>query len=390
VANDEHQASALSRNDGDLHLWAATIARIQAYVTRHEVIAVNASDAGRSDATPKRWWQQQFAGRLTEHVFESRVLAGNPLGDPTERPLYVYVPPGYDESEERYPSVYVIQGYTGQAAMWWNRTAFRESFPAAADRLFASGEAPPTVVVYVDAWTAYGGSQFVDSPGTGRYHTYLCEEIVPWVDAHYRTMADAAHRGIQGKSSGGFGAMITPMLRPDLFGGLATHAGDGMYECCYIPEFAKAVRLLRDYDGDIFAWWKDFRSRPVFMKEGDDVLLITLGVAACFSARDDGTPELPFDPHTGRLRDDVWARWLAWDPVRMVPRYADALRSLRAVWIDAGTRDEWYLDLAATGFRDELARIGVTDVSFELFNATHMAIDYRYSQSLQYLAQKLR
>jgi Putative esterase len=354
------------------------------------VIAVIASDAGRSDSTTTRWWQQHFAGRVSEHVLESRVLAGNPLGDPTERPLWVYVPPGYDESEQRYPSVYVIQGYTGQAAMWWNRTAFRESFPAAADRLFASGEAPPTVVVYVDAWTAYGGSQFVDSPGTGRYHTYLCEEIVPWVDAHYRTMAGAAHRGIQGKSSGGFGAMITPMLRPDLFGGLATHAGDGMYECCYIPEFAKAVRLLRDYGGDIFKWWKDFRSRPAFMKEGDDVLLITLGVAACFSARDDGTPELPFDPRTGRLRDDVWARWLAWDPVRMVPRYADALRSMRAVWIDAGTRDEWYLDLAATGFRDELAKIGVTDVSFELFNATHMGIDYRYSQSLAYLAQRLR
>lgn len=348
-----------------------------------------ASDARRSDSPTPRWWEQHFAGRVSEHVLESQVLAGNPLGDPTQRPLWVYVPPGYDESDQRYPSVYVIQGYTGQAAMWWNRTAFRESFPAAADRMFASGEAPPTVVVYVDAWTAYGGSQFVDSPGTGRYHTYLCEEIVPWVDAHYRTKADAAHRGIQGKSSGGFGAMITPMLRPDLFGGLATHAGDGMYECCYIPEFAKAVRLLRDHDGDIFKWWKDFQSRPAFMKEGDDVLLITLGVAACFSARDDGTPELPFDPRNGRLRDDVWARWLAWDPVRMVPRYADALRSLRAVWIDAGTRDEWYLDLAATGFRDELARIGVTDVSFELFNATHMGIDYRYSQSLAYLAKRL-
>ncbi len=351
---------------------------------------MTAADAGTPDSAPTRWWQQHFAGRVNEHVIESRALAGNPLGDPTARPLWVYVPPGYDDSDARYPSVYVIQGYTGQASMWWNRSAFREGFPAAADRLFASGEAPPTIVVYVDAWTAYGGSQYVDSPGTGRYHTYLCDEIVPWVDAHYRTMAGAAHRGIQGKSSGGFGAMITPMLRPDLFGGLATHAGDGMYECCYIPEFAKAVRFLRDYDGDIFKWWKDFRARTAFAKKGDDVLLITLGVAACFSARDDGTPELPFDPRTGRLRDEIWARWLAWDPVRMVPRYADALRSLRAVWIDAGTRDEWYLDLAATGFRDELAKIGVTDVNFELFDATHMAIDYRYPMSLAYLARRLR
>jgi dienelactone hydrolase len=90
------------------------------------------------------------------------------------------------------------------------------------------------------------------------------------------------------------------------------------------------------------------------------------------------------------LLDDQWARWLAWDPVRMVPRYADALRGLRAIWIDAGTRDEWYLDLGATAFRDELAKIGVTDVEFELFDATHMGIDYRYPKSLAYLSERLR
>lgn len=356
-------------------------------------MSVNAHPVGgsaESDVTTTPWWHQHLVGRVTEHALESRVLAGNPLGDPTARPLWVYVPPGYDDSDQRYPSVYVIQGYTGQAAMWWNRSPYREPYPAAADRVFASGEAPPAIVVYIDAWTAYGGSQYVDSPGTGRYHTYICEEIVPWVDEHYRTMPGAAHRGIQGKSSGGLGAMITPMLRPDLFGGMATHAGDGLYECVYINEFAKSVRMLRKYEGDIFKWWNDFRSRTAFTKEEDETLLMTLGVAACFSARDDGTPELPFDPHTGRLRDDIWARWLAWDPVRMVPRYADALRSLRAVWIDAGTRDEWYLDLAATAFRDELAKIGVTDVHFELFDGTHRAIDYRYSQSLAYLAERLQ
>ena len=92
-------------------------------------------------------------------------------------------------------------------------------------------------MVFVDAWTRYGGSQFVDSPGTGRYHSYLCDEIVPWVDAQYRSLPDAAHRAIMGKSSGGFGAMITPMLRPDLFGALATHAGDALYEYSYLPEF---------------------------------------------------------------------------------------------------------------------------------------------------------
>ncbi|HEV7827766.1 MAG TPA: alpha/beta hydrolase-fold protein, partial [Pseudonocardiaceae bacterium] len=61
---------------------------------------------------------------------------------------------------------------------------------------------------------------------------------MPFVDAHYRTLPDRAHRAISGKSSGGFGAMITPMLRPDLFGALASHAGDALYELCYLAESA--------------------------------------------------------------------------------------------------------------------------------------------------------
>jgi hypothetical protein len=335
-------------------------------------------------------WPRQLAGRIDQRRITSRALADNPLGDPAERPLEVYLPPGYDdEPDRRYPSVYVIQGYTGALPMWHNRTAYRPTFPEAADELFASGDAPPCIVVYVDAWTSYGGSQFVDSPGTGRYHTYLCEEVVAEVDANYRTLAEPAHRGISGKSSGGFGAMITPMLRPDLFGGLATHAGDNLYEHSYLPEFAKAVRALRDYKGSYDAFWADFRKRPAWTKTTDQTLVMVYGCAACFSARDDGTVELPFDLKTGQLLPDVWARWLEWDPVRMVPRYADALRSQRAIWVDAGTRDEWYLDLGAEAFRSELGRIGVTDVHFELYDAAHGGIDYRYPLSLKYLAERL-
>jgi S-formylglutathione hydrolase FrmB len=337
-------------------------------------------------------WTADLAGRIDEHVITSELLRGNPLGDPHERPLLVYVPPGYDaEASRRYPAVYVIQGYTGQVMSWRSRTPFRQPFTETADAVFASEQAPPAIVVYVDAWTAYGGSQFVDSPGTGRYHSYLCDEVVPWVDARYRTIPAAASRAIMGKSSGGFGAMITPMLRPDLFGALATHAGDALYEYCYIPEFPHAVRHLRGYDGDIMRWWDDFRSRVAFTKPADMALITTLGVAACFSAREDGTPELPFDPATGVLRPDVWQRWLDWDPVRMAPARSDALRSLHSVWIDAGDADNFYLDVGAAAFRDALRAVGVPDdrVRYELFPGTHMGIDYRYPQSLAWLAGRL-
>jgi len=280
-------------------------------------------------------WSADLAGRIDEQVIGSELLRGNPLGDPHERPLPVYLPPGYDdEPDRRYPSVYLLQGYGGHVAMWRNRSAFRQPFPEAADAVFARGEAPPAIVVYVDAWTGYGGSQF---------------------------------------------------------GAMATHAGDTLYEYCYIPGFASAARHLRRYGGDIWRWWEDFGSRVAFTKEEDMPLLGLLGVAACFSPNADGTVDLPFDPATGVLRSAVWQRWLDWDPVRMVPAYADALRGLRAIWIDAGTRDEYYLDLGAEAFRSALRDVGVADglVHFELFEAGHGGIDYRYPMSLAWLCGRI-
>ena len=336
-------------------------------------------------------WGSALRGRIEEHEFQSEALRGNALGDPHVRPLWVYLPPGYDDDpERRYASIYVIQGLTGQIDMWRNRAPFRRNFPELADDAFASGDAAPAILVYVDCWTSLGGSQFLDSPGTGRYHTYLCDEVVPWVDAHYRTAPAREHRGISGKSSGGYGAMVTPMLRPDLFGGLATHAGDALFENCYLPEFRETTRALRDeYDGSYERFWEDFRSRPAFSKDSDHVLLDSWCMAACYSADEDGTVRLPFDPATGQLIPDVWERWLEKDPVRMVAKHADALRGMRAIYIDAGKKDEWYLDLGAEAFRRALADVGVTDLYFELFDAGHMGIEYRYPLSLRYLAGRL-
>ena len=337
-------------------------------------------------------WSTELSGRIDEHVFTSELLRGNPLGDPYERPLWVYVPPGYDDDpDRRYPSVYVIQGYTGHLAMWRNRTPFRQPFPETADQVFASGEAPGAILVYVDAWTALGGSQFLDSPATGPYHSYLCDEIVPWVDAHYRTYAGRDHRAISGKSSGGYGSMITPMLRPDLFGALATHAGDALFETSLLPNFPSLARTLRDhYDGSYAAFLADLRGRVPGTKETDLELLEMYGYAAAYSADPDGTVRLPFDADGG-LVPEVWERWLAHDPVRMAraPRYAEALASMRAVWIDAGTRDQYYLDLGASAFHKAVTEAGAADVYFELFDATHTGIDYRYPLSLAWLVNRI-
>jgi S-formylglutathione hydrolase FrmB len=257
------------------------------------------------------------------------------------------------------------------------------------DELFTAGGAPPAVVVLVDCWTSYGGSQFLNSPGTGRYLDYLCDEVVAFVDQRYPTLADRDHRGITGKSSGGYGAMVVPMLRPDVFGALASHAGDALFEFCYLPDVAKAARTLRDeYGGSYERFFADFRSRPAFSKEHDGELLNVWAMAACYSAEPDGTVTLPFDPASGRLRDQVWQRWLALDPVRMAAGHADALRSLRGVYLDAGRGDEYWLDLGATAFSAELDELGVDHV-LELFDDGHGGIEYRYPRALAFLAERL-
>ena len=339
-------------------------------------------------------WGRPMRGRLEEHVIESELLRGNPLGDPAERPIWVYLPPAYDDKPAtRFPSIYLIQGMTGQLDMWRNRSAFRKNQPELIDDLFAAEHGPPpAIVVFVDCWTSVGGSQFLDSPGTGRYHSYLCEEVVPWVDERYRTLGERDHRGITGKSSGGYGAMVTAMLRPDLFGGLATHAGDALFEVCYEPEFRECARVLRDqYNGSFERFWQDFRSRPAFSRPGDEYLINQWAMAACYSTDDDGTVRLPFDLLTGELTPDVWDRWLHWDPVRMARTDAGrrALRSMRAIYIDAGTKDEYFLDLGAEAFRREVVAAGAVEPFFELFDAKHGAIEYRYPIAVRYLAERL-
>lgn len=340
-------------------------------------------------------WGHAWAGTLTQHTIESEALKDNPLGDPHERPLLVYTPPGYggnqDVATQRYPSVYVIQGLTGQVTMWTNRQPFKRSVPEMIDAGMADGSIPPAIIVFVDAWTAIGGSQFLDSPATGHYHTYLCDEVVPWVDARFRTDARRERRAIAGKSSGGYGAMVTPMLRPDLFSALATHAGDALFEHAYWPDVRDALRALRDeYELDYDRFWADFRSRPGRPLRSDNALLNVWTMAACYSADADGTVRLPWDA-AGRIDHEVWDRWLACDPVRLAVDRADAIRMLRAVWIDAGRSDEFYLDLGADAFRRVLLEMGLPEeaLHFELFDGTHANIEWRYPQAIAWLIQQL-
>ena len=344
------------------------------------------------DGLPGAPWDRPLSGSLDRLVVESDVLRGNPLGDPARRPLYVYRPPGVEPGHDRsLPCIYVIQGFTGQLDMWLSRSAFEPNYIERLDAMFAGGGCPDAVIVLVDAWTSRGGSQFLNSSSTGRYLDYLCDEVVAFIDERYPTSPDRDHRGLAGKSSGGYGAMVVPMLRPDVFGGLASHAGDALFECCYLPEFPSVARILRDdFEGSYEVFFQRLAKSPRFDFDRFGKPLEMYGYACAYSPDPDrpGKALLPFDTATGRLIGDVWERWLALDPVRMAFGHAEALRGMRRIYLDAGRADEYFLDLGAQAFAEELTQLEIHH-TLELFDGGHGGMTYRYPGAIRELVVAL-
>ena len=153
---------------------------------------------------------------------ESAHLAGNLLGDPSERDLFVYLPPGYEESDRRYPTAYLLQAFgTTAAEMVTPPTdGLRWSPPIedVLDPVFRRMGVPPMIVAIPDGWSRWGCGQWVDSPVTGNFEQYVLHDVVPAVDAAYRTIPAAGSRGVFGFSSGGFGAWNLGSRNPDVFG----------------------------------------------------------------------------------------------------------------------------------------------------------------------------
>jgi hypothetical protein len=158
-------------------------------------------------------------GRLVTLAHTSRVLADNPLGDPCDRTLDVWLPAAYDrQSGRRFPVLFDLVGYTGSGRSHTNWSSFAENVPERLARLVATRRLSPCIVVFPDCFTALGGNQYINSSAIGRYADYLTRELVPFVDREFRTLASRDHRGCFGKSSGGYGAMVHGMLYPDVWG----------------------------------------------------------------------------------------------------------------------------------------------------------------------------
>ena len=316
-------------------------------------------------------------------------LVGNPLGDPVERRIPVYLPPSYDE-QKRFPVIYLLAGFASKGQSFLNYSFGRQSVPEMAEALIADGMMQEAIIVMPDCMTRYGGSQYVDSTATGDYETYLVDEVVPFVDKTLLTLAERKHRAIAGKSSGGFGALRLAMKHPDKFAAVACHSGDMGFELCYKPNFPAAARILEQYGGNVADFLTSYEL-ALKKPQKEFALLDLIGMAAAYSpGKGKCSPDeirLPFDPYTCEPVDEVWKEWLTFDPIEMLEqeRYRDALRSLDLLFLDCGTLDEYNLQFGHRIFSAKATQYHIAH-RYEEFVDSHSNTSYRYGVSLPALS----
>ncbi|HEY2475481.1 MAG TPA: alpha/beta hydrolase-fold protein, partial [Candidatus Cybelea sp.] len=308
-------------------------------------------------------------GTLKLDFVHSDALENNPLRDPATRPVAVYLPPGYDaQGSRRYPVLYVLHGYTGDVAALVSTRPWETNVVQWADRLIASGHLPPVLLVLVDGFTRLGGSQYVDSIHNGAYATYTVRDVVGHVDRAYRSIAAEGGRAVLGKSSGGFGAMHLVLQHPGVFAAFASHSGDSYFRYAHIPAFATVHRELEAYSFDIAAYVAAFEKKPK-RSSAEYTTMEMLAYAAAYSPA--GATafdlELPFERASGALRDDVFGRWLAFDPAERVASHYDQLARLRLRYLDCGRRDEYNLDIGARVVTERIRALGL-EVRHEEFD----------------------
>ena len=344
-------------------------------------------------------------GTLVVLEHHSRILKGNPLGDPHVRKLGVWLPPQYDDfGRRRFPVLYDLVGFTGSGLAHANWKPFGDNVPERAARLIYEKKMGPAIIVFPDCFTSLGGNQYLNSSAIGNYADYLTRELIPFVDREFRTLASREHRGCFGKSSGGYGAIIHGMKYTKYWGAIADHSGDAYFEFVYWHDWPNTLNELAKYrrsktsknlatgldDGRIKRFlahvWK---KEKLSTKEGHCIMNL------CMAATYDPDPRaplgfrIPFNAETGEAIAQRWRNWRRHDPINLVAKYRANLKSLRGIYIDCGWRDQYHIHYGSRLLSQRLAEAGIRH-RYEEFDDDHSDIDYRMDVSLPFLYRALR
>jgi len=330
-------------------------------------------------------------GRIERLTIDSRALRGNLLGDPAKRHVAVYLPEGYDEASGKLPLFVALAGFTGSGYKLLNWQIFGENLAQRIDRLIDERRIGPVVLALPDGFTSLGGNQYVNSPVFGNWEDFLLDEMLPALERDYNVLPGPAHRAAFGRSSGGYGALVQAMKHGDRWAAVACHSGDIDFDILYRRDLPRALDELARNGGEVGEFLERFRS-SVKVRGGALYAMMLLAMCASYDPDPEapGGVRLPVDPRTCRMIDERWARWLEHDPLRMVEREEcrENLRAMRGLFIDCGSKDEYYLHYGARSLSRRLRDLDI-DHHYEEFDDSHSGIDYRMDVSLPWLYERI-
>ena len=293
-------------------------------------------------------------GKLLELQIQAPSLKGNLLGDPTEQPVYVYLPPGYESSTKRYPTLYLLHGFTSNSGVWINGQYQGMKLQTLMDDSIKNGKVREMIVVAANGSNAYKGSFYTNSAVTGNWEDFIIRDLVNYVDSNYRTIPRSESRGIAGHSMGGYGSVMLGMKHPEIFS--AVYA---LSPCCLAME-ADMSEANSAWPGVLQLTSREqLSATPRSFAQFYHSAFIAL--SAALSPNPNRAPffvDFPFAPKPGicnspdegqllttspcvQKNEAVYAKWRSNLPVYTAEANKENLKQLRGIFLDYGAKEEF-------------------------------------------------
>ena len=292
--------------------------------------------------------------RIEHHMIHSDAIAGNLLGTPAERDVFVVLPPGYDSDTTRhYPVVYALHGYSIGAEQWLGEV----HMPQTAEGAFAKG-VPEMILVFPSSKNEHNGAFYANSPTTGNFEDFIAGELIEWVDANYRTLPRPESRGLVGHSMGGYGASRIGIKRAEQYGALYL-----MAPCCQSALGSRGMTAEDIATYEALDSVADAADLP-FNRRGP------LAIASAFSPNPNNPPlyvDFPVDAE-GNERAEILAKWAANAPLAFMDQFISGLRAYRAIALDVGDRDGLVADTRR--MHEALNAYGIAN-TLEVYDGDH-------------------
>lgn len=303
-------------------------------------------------------YAQTNQGKTERIKVHGAALEGNLSNDSPDRDVSVYLPPSYQtEPNRHYPVIYMLHGFTDSDSQWFGFEEHWINLPQILDQSLAEENSREMIVVMPNAYNRFKGSFYSSSITVGDWETFIAEELVAYIDNHYRTLPQADSRGLAGHSMGGYGSIRLGMQYPDVFSSIYL-----LSPCCMSPstsgnteamQQAEAVSTVEEIDKQSF------------------FVLATLATAAAWAPNPTNPPfymDLP--TKNGKVIPEITNKLTANATLAVIDQHIPALKSLEAIAFDVGNDDRG-IAAASKELDKVLNNYGITH-SFEVYEGNHV------------------